>query len=67
MVGSGGASVAISAPVGITLESGDSYVSILPSGVTVHPAADLSLDNVMIIGNRKRYGRQVGGRFGDGL
>lgn len=37
MVGSAGTSVTISAPVGITLESGDSYVTILPNGVTIHP------------------------------
>ncbi len=37
IVGAAGASVTMSAPVGITLESGDSYVSILPSGVSVHP------------------------------
>jgi phage baseplate assembly protein V len=37
MLGSAGASVVINAPVGITLQSGASYVAILPTGVTVNP------------------------------
>jgi phage baseplate assembly protein gpV len=37
MVGAGGASVSVNAPMGITLGSGSSYVSIHPGGVTVYP------------------------------
>jgi len=37
MLGGAGASVTISAPAGITLQSAPSYITILPGGVTVHP------------------------------
>jgi phage baseplate assembly protein gpV len=37
MLGVAGASVTINAPAGITLQSGTSYVNILPTGVTVNP------------------------------
>jgi len=37
VLGGNGASVTISAPVGILLQSGSSYISILPGGVTVYP------------------------------
>ena len=64
MVGVGGASVEISAPAGVTLESGNSYVSILPSGVTVYPPLDLSLDNVTMIRDTKKYVHQMTGASG---
>jgi phage baseplate assembly protein gpV len=37
MVGSPAASVTITAPAGITLQSGSSYVTVLPGGVTISP------------------------------
>lgn len=37
LIGTAGTSVMISASAGITLQSGGSYVSILPSGVTINP------------------------------
>jgi phage baseplate assembly protein gpV len=36
-IGTAGTSVTMTASAGITLQSGESYVSILPSGVTIHP------------------------------
>jgi phage baseplate assembly protein gpV len=37
MLGGAGTSVSVTAPAGITLQSDKSYVTILPSGVTVNP------------------------------
>jgi phage baseplate assembly protein gpV len=37
IVGCDGASVVINAPVGISLQSGNSYVNVAPGGVTINP------------------------------